>query len=259
MAKRGPRRTALQKEEDYAAIARLDRMGYSQREIAARVGLTQGQVCQDIKQIKKRYQTAALGERSAQLVEKLLQYRDVRAEAFEAWEDSKKPGIKVVEEQVLTRTKERDPDGDPALQPDDEPEMLLTKIVTTREESLPRNEYLGTILKTIEGERELLGLDAPKKVDLKSQVFSWDMLAEALPPSGGPVPDRIEEELARIAALPDAPPVNGLRELPPGDGAGGNGSAGNGHHDPLHNQPPADDRPDEHRDPGEETDHEYDG
>ena len=85
----GPRRTKTQREADLAETARLDRLGYSQREIAAKIGVSCVQICYDLRTIRKRYARQAM-EHTRELVgETLALLRDVRKEAHEAWERSK--------------------------------------------------------------------------------------------------------------------------------------------------------------------------
>ena len=49
---RGPKRTKTGPEEDRATIAKLDRSGWSQRDIAALLRVTQQQVAYDLKKIQ---------------------------------------------------------------------------------------------------------------------------------------------------------------------------------------------------------------
>jgi hypothetical protein len=150
----GRHRTKTQREADAAEVERLDRRGYSQREIASRVGVAPSQVCYDLKLLRKRYQDTQLAERSAAVAEKLEQYREVRREAWEAWDRSKDNKEKEIKEKISNLAQQAEPGTGEKL-----------KAVITTEGRLPGNEYLRTIVQTFQDERELLGLDAPKKLE----------------------------------------------------------------------------------------------
>jgi hypothetical protein len=79
----------------------------------------------------------------------------IREEAWEAYERSKQDTDKSVEEFVPCPS-----DDKPAPKKGSrEGSLLRISIVKTREGRLPANEYLSTIMKTLEAERQLLGLD----------------------------------------------------------------------------------------------------
>jgi predicted transcriptional regulator len=166
----GRHRTKTQREADAAEVERLDRRGYSQREIASRIGVAPSQVCYDLKLLRKRYRDAQLSERSAAVAEKLAQYRDIRREAWEAWERSKDNKEKEITEKVSSL----------GAQEAAAAKIEKLKAIITTEGRLPGNEYLRTILETLQNERELQGLDAPKKQELSG-------------PDGGAVPVQILE------------------------------------------------------------------
>jgi transcriptional regulator with XRE-family HTH domain len=165
----GRKRTKTQREADKAEVERLDRRGYSQRQIAERLGVAPSQVCYDLKLLRKRYQDTQLAERSAAVAEKLEQYREVRREAWEAWDRSKDNKEKEIKEKISNLAQQAEAGAVEKL-----------KAVITTEGRLPGNEYLRTILETLQDERELLGLDAPKKQELSG-------------PDGSAVPVRILE------------------------------------------------------------------
>ena len=150
----GRHRTKTQREADAVEVERLDRRGYSQREIAARIGVAPSQVCYDLKLLRQRYREAQLAERSAAVAEKLEQYRDIRREAWEAWERSKDNKEKEITEKVSSL----------GAQEAVAAKTEKLKAIITTEGRLPGNEYLRTILETLQNERELQGLDAPKKL-----------------------------------------------------------------------------------------------
>jgi hypothetical protein len=68
-----------------AETARLDRMGFTQREIAERIGVSSVQICFDLRKLRKRYVEQANVHAGEKIGELLAGYRDVRREAWQAW------------------------------------------------------------------------------------------------------------------------------------------------------------------------------
>src|SRR5688572_22709742 len=77
------------KERVLAEVMRLDRMRYSQWEIAGQVGISQGQVSIYLKQQRQKYAAARTADVAEHVAEKLEQYDDVIKQAAEAFERSK--------------------------------------------------------------------------------------------------------------------------------------------------------------------------
>jgi hypothetical protein len=91
MPNAGPKRTRTQREADLAETARLDRMGLTQRQIAQRIGVSCVQICFDLRKLRKRYVAAANVHAGERIGELLACYRDVRREAWQAWERKSDP------------------------------------------------------------------------------------------------------------------------------------------------------------------------
>jgi DNA-binding CsgD family transcriptional regulator len=152
-AKPGQNRTNTQREADRAEVERLDRRGYSQREIADRLKISPSTVCADLKAIRDDYRTTRQADRAEHVALKLAQLREVCKEAWEAWDRSKDNKEKEIKEKISNLAHQAEAGAVEKL-----------KAVITTEGRLPGNEYLRTILETLQDERELLGLDAPKKL-----------------------------------------------------------------------------------------------
>jgi predicted DNA-binding protein (UPF0251 family) len=184
-------RTKTEREQALLEVARLDRRGCSQREIAAALGVSHKQVWYDLERIRERYREATHHERHAKVEEKRAQLREARWEAWQAWERSKEDARKVVEEE---------PTG---------AEGGRGKRVTTVEGRLPDPAYLRAVLETLRDESALLGLDAPKQVDARVSL-NWDELWKRA--EDGEF-DGVEKELAEheahLRARADAPPGEG--------------------------------------------------
>lgn len=209
------------KERVLAEVGRLDRCGYSQYQIAAKMKatigyrVTQPMVCQYLKMIRAGYKSQLASDRTEKVNEMLAQLREVRAAAWEAYERSQEDAEKVVDEFAAPKAddesnekpkRRKSSSGRPGETA--EQSLALLKQVVTREGRLPGNVYLNTILATLQQERELLGLDAPKQVDVRqtTTVLDWDALFGATQPlvvveSNDPVEAMILE-----AAKPDPAP-----------------------------------------------------
>src|SRR5262245_27140041 len=87
-----------QREERLAEVARLHRQGMTQVEIAKALGVSQPQIAYDLRVLRIRYQTTQIEDHGELVAEKLAQYRDIRREAWEAWERNKQDAGKVFDE-----------------------------------------------------------------------------------------------------------------------------------------------------------------
>lgn len=175
--KRGPKRTVQQRELDLTEMTNLIRKGWTKHRIAEKLGVCHQQVSYDWKEVMRRLVKSREKDATAIKARQLEQLGHIREEALAAWEKSKEPGQKVAVEEVEL------PDG------------VRVKTTTTTEGRLPENPYLTTALKALESERDLEGLNAPKKIDMRQAVVTWDVLAGAIPE--GPLPDTIEEALRK--------------------------------------------------------------
>ena len=141
-------------------VAKLDRRGWTQFQIRDEVerqfgtSFAQPMVSRWLKEIREEYRKTMMAERREAVAAKVEQYREIRREAWLAWDRSGEDTQKLVEEYGMSSE---------AVGVDDSvtSEQLIKRIIT-REGRLPENAYLATIVKTLEAERELLGLDEPK-------------------------------------------------------------------------------------------------
>lgn len=176
-----------------ATIAQLDRRGHSQHAIAAAVQISQPMVCQYLKKIRKRYEESLISNRAELVAEKLEQLREVRQEAWDAWERSKLNAVTTRVHNVKAR-EDAGKKGKDKLKTGRTLSESLVKLkeIVTIEGRLPASEYLGIVLKTLDAERELLGLDEydPGKMMGAAVGVVWDQLSKGEPP------DTIEEQLA---------------------------------------------------------------
>lgn len=189
----GPKiKSETDKERVLAEVGRLDRCGYSQYAIAEKMKTTIGyavsqpMVSKYLKRIREEYKGRLIEDRSAKVAEMLDQLRDVRVAAWDAYERSKEDAERVVKEAVAAKEggEKKKPRRGCSGETAEQSLVLLKQIVTT-EGRLPGNAYLNTVLATLQAERDLLGLDAPKEVDVRQiTTLNWDALCgftDALP------------------------------------------------------------------------------
>lgn len=164
-------KSKTQKLEILQLVAKLDRRGWSQFQIRDEVerqfgtSFAQPMVSRWLKEIREEYRKTIMAERREAVAAKVEQYRDIRREAWLAWERSGEDAKKLVEEYSTSSESVGVDDSVTS-------EELIKRIIT-KEGRLPENAYLNTIMKTLEAERELLGLDEPKdKLVTLEQVMS---------------------------------------------------------------------------------------
>jgi hypothetical protein len=168
--------------EHRTEIMQLIRRGWTQTEIATKFGIAQETVSKDYRMILKEWREQRVELAADEIETKLAEYREIRSEAWAAWERSK-----------LDAEKETHVTGD-----------SFSTTTRTKEGRTPANEYLRTVLNCLQAERELLGLDVVKEVHVKGQYLTaqvnWSDLAQHVP-DHGPVPDLIEQSV-RAALTP---------------------------------------------------------
>ena len=154
-------------------VARMHRRGHTVAEIADQVGRSlrrhapgygESGVRKVLRELRENL-TAVRPERTyaAMVEEKVEELREVRKEAWAAGEASKGDVVRVVNEDVKPRAdptprgrRGNDPDGAAAVRA----ELVRVRRTTTTEGRLPDSAYLAVVLKTLDAEMKLLGLDA---------------------------------------------------------------------------------------------------
>lgn len=205
-------RRGVSREESLEVVARLDRKGYSQNEIARIVGVSQPQICQDLKEIRRHYAEEHAQEMAWKIQEKVRQYREIQREAWEAWELSKQVKERVTEAEERedmppVSSKANGANGRRGSTPQRLKQRIKTRKEKVREGRLPASEYLRMIMECLQAERELLGLDAPERVDVRQVNVDWAEMCRELE---GATIDQARERLRGLsspAALPGHAPT----------------------------------------------------
>lgn len=184
----GPKFTPSEREAVLELVAHLDRHGYNQYDIARRVGkefgeekeLNQATISDMLKLIRERYMILQNANRDEDIAITRMRIRDVYRQAYEAWERSCTGVERVVEEHMLRpipspgRKKGNKIDQSVEL----ERKLELIKRTIMREGRAGASQFLNVMADCIKQERELRGLDEPKRTinDVNASVVqvNWN-------------------------------------------------------------------------------------
>lgn len=185
------KRDAVRMNERRQAVARLYLRGQTQHEIAAQVGVDQGTVSRDLAAIQKQWKSSAVAAIDELKAQQLAKVDALERTYWEAWERSCKPRETNIAKMV-------DGKGE-------------RKEATTHKEGRDGNpKFLEGVLKCIERRCQLLGIDAPKRLEHSG-------------PGGGPIQcdydlsGLTDDQLAQLEALAlaAAPGSNRVGEVQP--------------------------------------------
>ncbi len=146
---------------------------------------------------------ADLREEDARVVleRKLEELAEIKRRAWECYEHSLRPKQKVTEKQGLVWEDKAHIDkltGKPSVVR--KPTMRVIEKTTQTSDPEPQGKWLSLVLECIKQERELLGLDRPRQVEVKAS-FSWDAMVKGVADhidDKGQVPDTIEAKLRQL-------------------------------------------------------------
>jgi hypothetical protein len=211
-------------------VALMDRRGYDIPEIADKLHISEDEVRKTIEEVHTKYMDEVMAQRAALTAEKRAQLRELRKEAWEAWERSKGDRERTVTETrpgaLCPKCKGQGKDarvkGRVCHQCSGTGRMKDSrKLIQVHEGRLPSNEYLKTIIETLREEAELLQLTTPGSINTQVNVVAWDTLLaqarESRTLESGGTGDVIASKLHAIEA----------RLIEETGGKGGNGTSGN--------------------------------
>lgn len=170
----GPKFTNLERDEKRKIAAKLERRGYSHAAIGEVIGVSGSCVSNYLKKVKQHFIDSMVEDRGALVQQKLQQLKEVTREAWEAWDRSKKDKQRVLEEEITSNG------------------FLRSKTGSSLQGQHGDVRFLNIILECIRQERDMLGLDAPKKVEATVQTLDWSQLVKGLP-VGKAVTDEVED------------------------------------------------------------------
>lgn len=144
------RRSLTQREHDLAITSEQYLRGKTQMDIAAALGITQQQVSQDIKELRRRWREAGIRDINAAQEQELAKIDNLEVEYWRAWERSCAAAV--------TETKRQSKRG--------EADTKEQQIVTKDQIGDPR--FLQGVQWCIERRCKILGFDAPVRQDVTS-------------------------------------------------------------------------------------------
>lgn len=233
-------------------LAKLQRRGYTQHEMQTKLVeagypfLSQPTIHQYLDEVRGHWMGVMLKEHAHMVAEKKAQYAELRATCWDAYDRSCQDSERMVEEwqRVKDEADEEEAKGKkgkkkPAAKKvrrrikgkfgGIEDSLERMRVIITREGRLPANEYLRTILMTLQAECELDGLNEQQAQAPGTMVLDFNALAAAAAQRRGA--RMIEEKIASVGGGADMPPiiVEG-KAVDKAKAPGGNGSAnGKGH------------------------------
>ena len=189
-----------------AEVAKLDMRGYPQTEIARLVGVSQPMVSAYLKQIRQQYHDARNRDAAEAIQEKLAQFRDVRNEAWLAWQKSWANVERSTEEQQL-RTEYKyvqEDDGKVTKMPRGD-KLKVIKLIKMVEGRLPGSQYLAIINTCLIEECKLEGLIDARTINnnqINVMAVDWSSMHGREP--SAQVID-VQAEARALSAHPSSP------------------------------------------------------
>ncbi len=141
----------------------------------------------------------------------LAQYAEMKVQAWDAFQRCQLERVKRETEERLRQVAEKEASLDPSRKLFPTFKMVKVGKKETREKRVEGEGFLKIIADCLKAERELMGLDAPKQVNVTGQMaVTWDQVVQGLPQ--GCVTDEVEAEIAQVLGK-NGVHVNGLKEL----------------------------------------------
>lgn len=172
------KRTKEQREADMNTLSRLYVKGISQMEIARQLGISQGQVSNDLKRLLKHWEDTRLDEIDRYKHEQLLRINMIEEEMWTAWEKSKTKGKRTV---AMSKS------GDVADAVDSVTGRKVKvdaekywRAGTTEEEPVAGDmQYMNGIMWCQQERAKIVGLYAPKKVAATDPTGNFEAVGSA--------------------------------------------------------------------------------
>ena len=136
-----------------ATVSEMYLQGFTQEQIAQKVGVKRPQISKDLKQIRKEWSSQRLDNIEEYITKHLKMYETVLLEASLAWEKSK--GDNGTKKSQIKKKGKGKSKG-----------LEDNSVIQKMEEVNGDPRFLDIRLKTIREMGRLLGLDAPQKVEL---------------------------------------------------------------------------------------------
>ena len=204
--------TKTERAKVHLRIEELDSMGWTQRAIAAEVGVSQQRVCTVLKQIRQEYAAKTALTHTEKVERKRQQLAVVMREAFRVWSYLTGQMVESLAEKVTRRVEVMN-----------RLKIPLPPNMTLAFDFAPDPQLLQVILKALLAEMKLDGLLAANQTNILQQQMvniDWSGMLknENDPPPENEIDRMLREYEATTPAMLEAQPKQlpcGLRELRP--------------------------------------------
>lgn len=203
MSQKGPKRTESERQAHRAEIARMlvESPPITQAEIAARIGISQQQVSEDLKYVRKQLAEQSLIDLQAAVGRELALLEWVQQQAVEGWMRSLRPAEKTFTEKktVTGRTavlKHKQRDGNTTSEVVELPDQETTKVSRSIEHQAGDARFLQAINNLAARRAELLGLAFAQRSKQIQEAGQQGEVLVYLPDNGrpgGPTPTADDE------------------------------------------------------------------
>lgn len=139
-------------------VSELYNTGYSQREIATQLNVSQYAIYNDIKVLHEQWQKTSITNYNGKVIQECKKLNAIEAEAWAAWRRS----------QLEEVTRERQFDGRKSIVSG----KSKVKYTVKRKKNVGDAKYLDVVHKCIESRCKLFGLNAPQEIDLYHEIDS---------------------------------------------------------------------------------------
>lgn len=192
---RGPKRTPLEHQQNMADIAKWYMRGESQYQIGQRLGLSQQMVSYDLKLLRDQWLKSALTDFNSQRSVSLGKIDELEVTYWNAWEASRRTKSISQTKRLKKRIQEQRSaiSGRSEATEDDGASSITEEASVRKEDQVGNPAFLSGVQWCIDRRITLLGLDAPKKIDMTVKTE-----AERLAKQLGLNPEDVLAEAERI-------------------------------------------------------------
>lgn len=163
-----PQHTQDEIDQRRATVAALYLKSWTQQAIADQVGVDRSQVSLDLKEIRKEWKESMVFDFNEAKGKELAKIDKLEAEYWQAWEESTRP--------LKRKSTRLTGDVEAKTEKEDAKKPKAKNLVSTEstEERLGDPRYLDGVMKCIQKRVDILGLDAPQKVQVEEKHLpSW--------------------------------------------------------------------------------------
>ena len=197
------KRTNVQRNNQLDEIHRLSCRGFSQREIARKMNLSQSQISRDLEAIARIISPQNATEKAKRRDMLLAEMRHGKRELWDAWDRSKQDKETSTKEKVLS-------EGHAGKRGKAANER--TKASIRSEGRLPNRAYMSELNKIWEKEAKMLGMNEPEKHDILVEQVKFIEIVRPAPKPANPA----DQPYSPIPPIPPVPDESAAAQTPAG-------------------------------------------